>query len=261
MAIFGLILGVLSIFGAFLAEGGKLTALLMIPALVIVFGGTAAAAIIGTSKDVCLRFPALLKIALFPPVLDIEEIIRKMIELSSVARREGILALEEKCKEINNPFFRKTILLAIDGAEPEVIRAIAESEISYISERHTANAQLFQRMGGYSPTMGIIGTVMGLISTLANAGGEATELVKSIATAFIATLWGVFMANIVWLPIADRLKTVHSEEKLLIEIIVEGVSSIQSGDNPTITSMKLYAMLPVSRQPSGRDTGGKKEAA
>ena len=248
MAIIGLIMGVIAIFGAFLIEGGKIGALMVIPALMIVFIGTAAAAMIGTPREIFFKFPVFMKLALFPPSVNVTSTIEIIVDLSTVARREGILSLEEKAKTIEHPFFKKMIMLAVDGIEPEVIKDIAENEINYISERHNANAALFQKMGGYSPTMGIIGTVLGLISTLANAGGDANELVKSIATAFIATLWGVFMANIVWLPIGDRLKAVHNEEKILLEIIVEGVASIQSGENPTVTKMKLYSMLPGSFQ-------------
>jgi chemotaxis protein MotA len=109
--------------------------------------------------------------------------------------------------------------------------------------------------------MGIIGTVMGLIATLANAGGDPNDLVKHIASAFIATLWGVFMANIVWLPICDRLKAIHSEEKLYLEIIIEGITSIQSGENPTVTGMKLFSMLPGNMQGSARGDDVKKEAS
>ena len=261
MAIIGLIFGCLAIFGSFVLEGGKIGALLMIPAMIIVFGGTAAAAVIGTPEYIVFRFPDLMKLALFPPKVDVIGAIRSLVELSTVARKEGILALEDRARAVVHPFFRKMILLAVDGIEPEVIRGLAENEITYITERHTAHAMLFQKMGGYSPTMGIIGTVMGLISCLANAGGDATELVKHIATAFIATLWGIFMANIVWLPICDRLKAIHAEEKLYLEIIIGGITSIQSGENPTVIGMKLYSMLPGSMQLSEREPGGKKETS
>jgi chemotaxis protein MotA len=261
MALIGLVFGCLAIFGSFILEGGKIRALMMIPAMIIVFGGTAAAAVIGTPERIVFRFPLLVKLALFPPKVDVIGAIRALVDLSTVARKEGILALEDRARGIEHPFFRKMVLLAVDGIEPEVIRELASNEISYITERHTAHAMLFQKMGGYSPTMGIIGTVMGLISCLANAGADATELVKHIATAFIATLWGIFMANIVWLPICDRLKAIHAEEKLYLEIIIEGIASIQSGENPTVTGMKLYSMLPGSMQQSGREQHGQKEAS
>jgi chemotaxis protein MotA len=217
--------------------------------MVIVFGGTAATAIIGTPQKILFSFHILMRIALFPPKIKFIETIQSIVELSEIARKEGILALENKSKDIQNPFFRKMVMLAVDGVEQGVIRESAESEINYLTERHNTNAMMFQKMGGYSPTMGIIGTVMGLISTLANAGEDATTLVHHIASAFIATLWGVFMANIVWLPICDRLKSIHSEEKLYLEMIVEGISSIQSGQNPSIIKIKLYSMLSERDKP------------
>jgi chemotaxis protein MotA len=244
VALIGLIFGIVSIFGSFLLEGGKIGALILIPAMMIVFGGTAAAAIIGTPTSILFNFINLFKLALFPPKYSFVDMINTIVEMGEIARREGILSLEQSISSHPNLFLKKITMLAIDGVEPEIIRESSENEIVYLTERHNAGAALFQKMGGYSPTMGIIGTVMGLISCLAKAGeGEASELVQDIATAFIATLWGVFMANIVWLPIADRLKAIHSEEKLIFEIISEGVISIQSGDNPRIISVRLYSML------------------
>ena len=115
-------------------------------------------------------------------------------------------------------------------------------------ERHYSNIFIFTKMGGYAPTMGIIGTVMGLIMTLANAGTDPNVLIKSIATAFIATLWGVFSANILWLPIGDRLKRCHSEEKNMMEISLEGVLTLQSGEIPSIMKARLVGMLPQKEQ-------------
>jgi len=255
----GLLLGVFAIFGSFLMEGGKIGGLILIPAMVIVFVGTAATAIIGTPKDIVLKAHLFVKLALFPPKYELEKMINLIVDLSIIARKEGILSLESKASEIDHPFFKKLVLLAVDGTEPEALQEIAEMEISGITERHMANASLFQKMGGYSPTMGIIGTVMGLISTLANAGEDATTLVHHIASAFIATLWGVFMANIVFLPLCDRLKAMHAEEKLLLDIFVQGITSIQSGENQVITKTKLYAMLPNSVQKKNAEEAEKTE--
>jgi len=244
----GIMLGFGSIFGSFILEGGTLGALILIPAMVIVFGGTLAAALIGTPKDIFLKMPKFLMLACFPPKINVVETIQTVVDYSTTARKGGLLALESILVDVTNPFLKKMLGLAVDGTNPEVIREIAEIEISYITERHNANASVFVKMGGYSPTMGIIGTVMGLIKTLANAGEDATMLIKHIASAFIATLWGVFMANIVWLPISDRLKSIHAEEKLSLEIMLEGVLAIQAGESPSLTQTKLYAMLPAYKQ-------------
>lgn len=246
--IVGLILGVLSIFGSFLLEGGTLGALILIPAMLIVFGGTIATAMIGSPAKIFFKIPSFIKLALVPPKFNIVETIDMIVNYAIIARKDGILALEKEVNNISHPFLKKMLRLAIDGTDPETIREIADIEINYITERHMANAMIFQKMGGYAPTMGIIGTVMGLISTLANAGGDPNELIRHIASAFIATLWGVFSANIIWLPISDRLKSIHAEEKVLLEIIVEGVLAIQAGEVPTIIKTKLYSMFPISEQ-------------
>ena len=244
----GILVGLGAIFGSFILEGGALGALILIPAMIIVFGGTLATVLIGTSRDIFLKLPKIFMLACFPPKFSAEGTIQTVIDYSTVARKGGLLALESGLGDITNPFLKKMLGLAVDGTSPEVIREIAEIEMSYITERHNANASVFGKMGGYSPTMGIIGTVMGLIKTLANAGEDSTMLIKHIASAFIATLWGVFMANVIWLPIADRLKSIHAEEKLSLEIVIEGVLAIQAGESPSLARTKLYSMLPASKQ-------------
>jgi len=241
-------LGVVAIFGSFMLEGGSMGALILLPAMTIVFLGTFAAAIIGTSLKNFLQIPPLLRLALFPPSYEVKETIDSIVRYSTVARKEGLLALEKELGKVTNAFMKKILRFAIDGTEPEVLRALAETEVNYVGERHSRAAAIFQKMGGYSPTMGIIGTVMGLIATLASAGEDANILIRHIASAFIATLWGVFMANIVWLPIADKLKHIHDEEYLFMDMIVEGVLSIQAGEVPSVIKAKLNSMLPAAQQ-------------
>ena len=144
---------------------------------------------------------------------------------------------------------RKLFQVAIDGADPDTIQKVSESEIEYITERHLANINLFNKLGGFSPTMGIIGTVMGLISTLASAGSEPKVLIHHIASAFIATMWGIFMANIVWLPIADKLRNLHTEEIQMLQVMVDGVYSVQLGETPSVIRAKLVGAFPLSQQP------------
>ncbi|HUI09974.1 MAG TPA: MotA/TolQ/ExbB proton channel family protein [Bacteroidota bacterium] len=244
----GLILGVIAIFGSFMLEGGSMGALILLPAMTIVFLGTFAAAIIGTSLKSFMQIGSLVRLALFPPSYEVKETIESIVRYSTVARKEGLLALEKELGKVTNAFMKKILRFAIDGTEPEVLRALAETEVGYVGERHSRAAAIFQKMGGYSPTMGIIGTVMGLIATLASAGEDANILIRHIASAFIATLWGVFMANIVWLPIADKLKHIHEEEYLFMDMIVEGVLSIQAGEVPSVIKAKLNSMLPAGQQ-------------
>jgi len=245
----GLIFGLVCIFGAFFLEGGTIDKIILGPALIIVLGGTFAATMIGVPLNDFLKVFTLIKIAFFPKKFDFKNTIDRIVDFSAMARKEGILSLEREVGKIDNPFFQKFIKYAIDGTDPETIKNIGETEIHYISQRHEKFSDIFRKMGGYSPTMGIIGTVMGLITTLANAGNEPEVLVRHIATAFIATLWGIFMANIVWLPIADKLKSIHAEEEIFMEIVVEGTLSIQAGEIPSLIKAKLYTILPSSQQP------------
>jgi chemotaxis protein MotA len=244
----GLLFGVIAIFGSFMLEGGSVGALILLPAMVIVFGGTFAAAMIGTSMKNFNRIGKLLSLALFPPQFEVKDAIDKIVKFSTIARKDGLLALEKELEGVENTFMKKILRFAIDGTDPEVLRSLAETEVLNVAERHGQSAAIFQKMGGYSPTMGIIGTVMGLIATLAAAGDDPNTLIHHIASAFIATLWGVFMANIVWLPIFDKLKYAHGEENLFMETIVEGILSIQAGEIPSVIKAKLNSMLPSSDQ-------------
>ncbi len=244
----GITLGTLAIFGAFVLEGGTFDSLWVLPAIVIVFGGTLAATLAGSSFEQFKRIPRLIAIAFFPPKFEIQVIINQIVNFSAIARREGILGLERRKDEIKHPFLRKLLEVSIDGADPAALLTTAETDMDFITERHLANISLFTKMGGYSPTMGIIGTVMGLISSLAAAGSEPTVLIHHIATAFIATMWGIFSANILWLPIGDKLRTLHSEEMQLLQVITAGVHSVQLGETPAVVRAKLMSALPLSQQ-------------
>lgn len=244
----GIIIGLVSIFGAFLWEGGTIDALFMLPAMLIVFGGTLAAGMAGTSIGQIAKMPELIWISFFPKKYDKEKIVNQIVIFSGLARREGILAVEKKLDEVEHPFLKKLFQICIDGADPDTLQRIVESEMSYITERHNANINLFVKMGGYSPTMGIIGTVMGLIATLAAAGEDPNTLIHHIASAFIATMWGILMANIVWLPIGDKLRTLHSDEIQLMQVMLDGVYSVQLGESPSVIRAKLTSAFPLSQQ-------------
>lgn len=246
--ILGILFGSLAIFGAYVLEGGAFGTLFVVPALIIVFGGTLAAALAGSSVEQILRVPKLFKIAFFPKKYDTLRIINQIIYLSTVSRRDGILGLEKHLGEIHHPFLRKLFEAAIDGAAPETLQQTAETDVDFMTERHHANIGLFVKMGGYSPTMGIIGTVMGLISTLASAGSDPNVLIHHIATAFIATMWGIFMANIVWLPIGDKLRQLHNEEISLMRVMFTGVHSLLLGETPNVIRTKLLSTMPLGLQ-------------
>jgi chemotaxis protein MotA len=244
---FGLALGIIAIFGSFVVEGGSIRALFLLPPIIIVFGGTFATAIIGSGWNRFIRVTEYARIAAFPPPFDTTDLVEKLVGFSIRARKEGLLSLESEVKTLEQPQLRRWMQLAIDGTDTESIRMIAEVELMHMTERHSANAGLFSKMGGYAPTMGIIGTVMGLIMTLASAGEDPNALIHNMASAFIATLWGIFSANILWLPVSDRLKLCHLEEKQYLEILLEGVLAIQQGEVSNVLRAKLMSSLPANR--------------
>ncbi|GAB6282803.1 MAG: flagellar motor protein [Ignavibacterium sp.] len=244
----GIILAVISIFGAFLLEGGSLKALFMLAPLLVVFGGTFAAVIIGFGVNKFLNIFPLMRMAYFPPEYDYNNVIDNFYELSIKARKDGLLTIDGELEKFNHYFPKKIIKYVIDGNDSEYVENIAYNEMKAMQERHQSNIFVFTKMGGYAPTMGILGTVMALVVTLANAGSDPNLLIKSIATAFIATLWGVFSANLIWLPISDRLKQCHLEEKQLMEISLEGALALQKGEVPTIIKARLTSMLPRKEQ-------------
>src|SRR3989339_64469 len=246
--LFGILCGFVAIFGAFLWEGGTLGALIMLPAMLIVFGGTLAAGMAGSSMAQVAKMPRLFYISFFPESYNIKEIIEQIVEFSVVARKEGILSLESRLKFVKHPYLKKLFQLCIDGADPDTIVRIVDSDMNYITLRHNANINFFIKMGGYSPTMGIIGTVMGLIATLAAAGSDPNILIHHIASAFIATMWGIFMANIVWLPVGDKLKSLHEHEMTLLHVMLDGAYSVQLGEMPSVIRAKLMSAFPLVEQ-------------
>lgn len=244
----GLFLGLLAIFGAFFLDGGSLRALFLIPPLFVVFGGTFAAVIIGFGFEKFREIFYLARLAYFPRNYNYPGLIFSFIDFSVLARREGILSLEKELDKLEYEFPKKLIKLVIDGTDPENLENIALSGMKSMQERHFSNIFIFTKMGGYAPTMGILGTVMGLVMTLANAGGDPNILIHNIATAFIATLWGVLSANLFWLPIADRLRQCHLEEKHMMQISLEGVLTLQSGEIPSVMKARLLSLLPQQEE-------------
>lgn len=246
----GIILGTVAILGSFLLEGGRADNLFLLPPMIIVIVGTLAAGLAGHSFKLFFQMPYLIRLTLNPPEYDIKGIIQQVVLFSAIARKEGLLSLENRLKDAKHPYLRKIFENVIDGADPEALESLVDNEIQAITDRHLVNIGFFNKLGGYSPTMGIIGTVMGLIATLASVGSEPTVLIANIASAFIATLWGIFMANIVWLPIADKLRFLHDEEMQVLHIIINGVKAMQKGEIPMVIHAKLVSALPLSEQKS-----------
>lgn len=247
--IVGLVIGIGAVLISFLMEGGHLGSLIQAPALILVIFGTLGAAVITTSYTQLITIPKLVKVILFEKKLNPQDLIDTIYDLAQKSRKNGLLSLEKELSGVKDTFLRKAIQLAVDGFETNKIREILEIEVSYIEERHKVGATFFQKLGGFSPTLGIIGTVLGLIHALSKLDNSA-NMAASIASAFIATLWGVALANLIYLPIADKLKVKHQDEALYLEIISEGVISLAMGDNPRVIKMKLLSFLLPNKRKS-----------
>lgn len=247
-AIGGIIFSIICLASAFLVEGGHLSALIKPTAAMIVFGGTIGATVVSFSMSEIKTVPRLLTIILFQKLPNEVALIDQIVGLADKVRREGLLYLENQLPQIEDSFMRKGIQLVVDGTDPELVRQILETEIYSVQERHHTGASIFEAAGGYSPTMGIIGTVMGLVHVLGNLESPET-LGPSIALAFIATLYGIGAANVLWLPIAEKLKNMSKKEVMLQELMLEGIISIQAGYNPILIRERLSAFLkPISRE-------------
>jgi chemotaxis protein MotA len=214
-----------------------------IPALMIILGGTGGVTLASCGMASMKRVPSLYKMVFAAEPPDMRGRLDLLVSLADKARREGLLALDAMLAEIDDPFTRNAMQLVVDGTDPEMVHAILEAEVDGMAARHAAGAAPFEKAGGFAPTMGIIGTVLGLVHVLQNLAAPAT-LGPSISAAFIATLMGVGSANVVFLPVANRLKAISAEEMELRMMTLEGILSIQAGDNPRLVSEKLMSYVP-----------------
>lgn len=241
--ILGLVLAWGALLGCLILEGGNLASLVNIPAFVLVVLGTLGATITGTSMKTLTSIPGILRSTLKGSAMDPAGLIGSMVDFARKARREGVLSLEAAVQEVDNEFLRKGVMLVVDGTPSVMVREILETEVVGMQERHKVGETVFTSLGGYSPTLGVIGTVMGLINMLAKLS-EPGKMGHAIAAAFIATLYGVALANLVYLPLASKLKSKTAEEVVACEMIIEGVLSIQAGDNARIVETRMLAFLP-----------------
>ena len=235
-AICGLLLGALM-------EGSQISAFIDPPAILIVFGGTFGATLASTSMESVKRIPSLYKRAMSAEHQDLQGRVDLLVGLAEKARREGLLALESGVADLDDEFTRKGLQLVVDGTEPEVILQVLENEIDGASGRAAADRAIFEKAGGFAPTMGILGTVLGLVHVLQNLDQPST-LGPAISGAFIATLYGVASANVVFLPVASKLHQIADAETSLRELTIEGLLAIQAGDNPRVVADKLEAFVP-----------------
>jgi chemotaxis protein MotA len=237
-------------------EGSPVMALLNMPAMLIVLGGTFGATMAGTSFANIKAIPALYKKAFLSEPPDLNGRVTELVGYAEKARRDGLLALDEQLSTVEDPFTKKGLQLVVDGTDPELVAEVLDAENDALRKRHQQGAQPFEKAGGFAPTMGIIGTVMGLVHVLENLSAPDT-LGPAISGAFIATLMGVGAANVVFLPVASRLKGLSHEEINERTLVLEGILSIQSGDNPRVVQEKLLSFIPPGER-AAVEAGDKK---
>ena len=242
-SVIGLVVAIAGLYIGAVMEGSNPMAILSPSAMSIVLGGTLGACIIGTSFQQITNIPKMYMKSFSPDIPDLNAKVAELVGYAEAARRDGLLALDEVTSTIEDPFTKKGLQLVVDGTDPDLVADILESENDAMRKRHSAATQPFDKAGGYAPTMGIIGTVFGLIHVLANLDKPAT-LGPSISAAFIATLLGISSANIVYLPIAARLKQLSQEELHFRAMTLEGILAIQAGDNPRVVQEKLITFVP-----------------
>jgi chemotaxis protein MotA len=236
--IIGIIVGLAALVGGFVWEGGELGGLMQLAAACIVLGGTLAAVLISFPLSKLKTVPRALALAFTSKDPNIPELIDDIVNMAYTARREGVLALERKTAEYPDPFLREGIQLVVDGTDQAMVEQIMEFELRATQNKYEDYAKIFESAGGYAPTMGIIGTVMGLIHVLGSLT-EPTAVGPSIALAFTATLYGVASANLIFLPVASKIKTRGEDEMQRMEMMLEGILSIQNGDHPALVRRKL----------------------
>jgi chemotaxis protein MotA len=225
-------------------EGGNPMSLLLLPPMLLVFGTTILITLAGGTMADAKSSMIALKRAFTGGVQPASDIVDNVVHLADKARREGLLALEDSLRTVEDPFLVKGVTLAIDGTDPEEVREILEAEVYAKRATDKQAAKFFADAGAYAPTIGIVGTVMGLVHVLENLAAPE-ELGHLIAAAFVATLWGVTSANVIFLPLGNRLKRLSELEASRMEVTIEGVAAIQAGSNPRVIAAKLKSLLPA----------------
>jgi chemotaxis protein MotA len=245
----GVALGALLV--TMLLEGSDPLAVVLLPPLLLVFGATFGAAIAGSTMADLRRLGRWVRLALTPErVPPMTERIAVLVGLAGSARRDGVLALDRRLGEVRDPFLRHGLQLAVDGVAPDRLRAVLEAEIAARRVEDRVAARFFARMGGYAPTIGIIGTVVGLIHVLADLQ-NTRALGALIATAFVATLWGVLSANVLWLPMSSRIQRTSELRSAQLELLLTGIAEIQAGTSPRAVRQRLTALLPPAEAAEG----------
>lgn len=256
--IIGVISGFMLILMAILTSGGMIPMYLNLPSFLMVIGASFAAMLVSNPLNRMLGIMRYVNLTLRAPDLKEEKIISDLVAFSERARREGLLALEDNLEEVEDEFMRKGVQLVVDGTDPDIIKSVLFNDLNQLQERHDVGIKIFDDWGKLAPAFGMIGTLAGLIAMLQALGDDPDAIGSGMALALITTMYGSVMANLVLIPMKNKLEDRNRDEVRVKEIVIEGILSIQSGDNPRILLEKLVSFLPprqreVIRQESARD--------
>jgi chemotaxis protein MotA len=259
--ILGFVVALVGILAGQAIEGGSVLQILQPTAMMIVFGGTLGATMIGFPMSVMKQAASDLMHVFKDEVEDPGTIIDEIIKFANKARREGIISLEKEAASVTDEFFKKAIMMAVDGSEPKELRQTMELELQYMEERGEHSAKVYEAAGGFAPTIGIIGAVLGLIQVMQHLD-NIEEVGKGIAVAFVATIYGVASANLLFLPSAGKLKFKHRKKMIIKEMMLEGTLGILEGQNPRVIEVKLTSFLDEEYQKlRAEQTAGKGKKA
>lgn len=242
----GMAIAVGSLLAMMLLEGSSPMAIMLVPPLLLVFGGTFGAAVAGSTLADTRRIGEWFRLAFVPErVARNQKMVAVLVELATHARKEGMLPLERRARNVEDPFLRRGLQMAIDGVPEELLRTVLEGEITAQRTDDRTAASFFARMGSYAPTVGIIGTVIGLVQVLRSLQ-DPDALGPLVAAAFVATLWGVLSANFIWLPMSAKIRRNSDLRAAEMRVLLEGVTEILAGTNPRALRVRLQSMLPPS---------------
>ncbi len=250
--IIGLVAGVISVFVGMVIKGAPLESLANPAAFLIIIGGTVACLFNAFTMEQMSKVPTLFKLLMRGnDEQSKSELVKTFVELSQLARREGILALESRVEEIQDPFFRNGLSMVIDGMDPEFVGDVLDAELTIMEQRHAEMRSIFSQAGTYAPTLGVLGAVVGLIAALSDMS-DIGKLTHAIAAAFVATILGIFTGYVLWLPFANKLKIKSENEVGHKRMIMEGILSLQAGDSPTQIESKLMIYIPQGERESAK---------
>jgi len=243
----GIILAFVAILGGQILEGGHVSSILQLTAAIIVMGGTVGAVMVNYPMPIFLKAIANAKMVFFNVHVDSKSVITQIVELATISRKQGLLALEGKLKTMGDPFLKKGVQMVVDGTEAKAIREILEIEVEQFEEENTLSGKVYESLGGFAPTIGILGAVMGLIHVMENLA-DPSKLGGGIAVAFVATIYGVGAANLLFLPMGGKIKLKTKELVLARQLVIEGLVSLAQAENPKMIEEKLKGYLPESQR-------------